>query len=367
MAPKAKSTAAKNKPPSVMKAGGVVKRAWARKPQMMRFISDEERAQKQDPAKVDTFSQTVKGLRDALGLLDIAVPHSVLKNGKWKSMNPAQLRASYERRYAAITGNKIMREWAAAFPMGIPGAGTMGSAQLCWIVKRGHPASLPWTCREGSRSAAVHGRYERVNMWTYETVSDVPDGVTICDAGKLLDHSEMETYRDQGFIEPHLADYVRLLAAKWGGAQISDIIDGDTMHKPSAESADEYMYLEHWFATLGLNPSSTENRNFNRRSIQLALNYCMYPRDYAKFVFPARFPASSPLLEAILKDCEAYFKGGKPSEDYNVIMDICANNIVKLGMENGYAPIKAYSVIPFYVHDRSLEKGSDSQPDNMLV
>ena len=315
-----------------------------------------------------TLPLTVRALRNAIAMADIQVAHSFEYKG-WKSLDAEQLLEAYTRRYKAIVGNRIMRQWAATFPHGvIPGTGCRHVCALFWYSEDTTKPSIAWSVESGVRSATINGGYSGVWLYAYQHLDNVPEGVTVKDAAALLPMEKFMLYREQGFILPHISDFVRLLAARHGGGDITDIVDCDALHI-NEEPIDgfDFAYLGHWFGTLGLNPCSFENRDMKKRQIKLSLEYCQHPRDMWKFNMPMSVPASSPFLAAVIQQVQAYFDSGTPSDDYDVLMNIIRTNIIEFGLENAFAPPEAFSVIPYWAGQKVLQPGSDAPPKVIYV
>ena len=68
------------------------------------------------PGGPETIGDNLRGWRDAIANLDIAVPHSVCINGKWKSLDPDDLKVCYERRRDHMKGEVVMADWYNALP-----------------------------------------------------------------------------------------------------------------------------------------------------------------------------------------------------------------------------------------------------------
>ena len=83
----------------------------------------------------------------------------------------------------------------------------------------GHSA-LPLECAAGLASARQIGL--EVFLWTYDDeVVQVPQGVTVKNADSLFPIAEARHWLDGGIAIQHLADLVRLQAAKLHPAQAS--------------------------------------------------------------------------------------------------------------------------------------------------
>jgi hypothetical protein len=157
---------------------GVKKKKKQKKPAVADTKEGEARWRDYIPLHPNDISNTLRAWRDALALLDIAVPHSVNIKGKWKSLEDKDMRACYERRRDHMMGEVVMADWFNALPLHVDDsllAEEAGVAIYFWHCPRGVKRCLPRNQEAGIRSADQHANFSRIKVVTYQKDLELPD------------------------------------------------------------------------------------------------------------------------------------------------------------------------------------------------
>ena len=88
------------------------------------------------------------------------------------------------------------------------------------------------------------------------------------------------------------------------------------------------------------------------------MDYCKCPGDKLKRSTPFGVLPRSPFIRLLSDLVRAYFQGGVPSTDYDVIMCMLADATTKSGLEPAYIDPEVFNIIPYYAHDKAIQKGT---------
>ncbi len=88
------------------------------------------------------------------------------------------------------------------------------------------------------------------------------------------------------------------------------------------------------------------------------MDYCKVPGDRLKRSTPFGVLPGSPFIRLLSDLVRAYFLGGVPSTDYDVVMYMLADATTKSGLEPAYIDPEVFNIVPYYAKDQAIQSGT---------
>lgn len=180
---------------------------------------------------------------------------------------------------------------------------------------------VPIVYRVGLHSASRHGL--NVQLWSYQQLHDVPDGVTLRQAEELMPYKEFESLLSIGTHIAHLADILRLraLSAEGGGwfCDLDTWFVGDPMKINSGTG--------HVFGSMAAKPRTSGDGRYWRTK------YWRQPNERAYISVPFHFPKNSKVLAELVQWVNGLVsKSMTANLEYNCIMTKTAELVIHNGL-----------------------------------
>ena len=319
------------------------------------LVNDENEADQRmhpDPATLPHGDQAA--WRKACSTFGIS--HRVLKCGTRHELTMKTMRRVYTDAYVHQKAHQGLQRLVQL------GGGV---AYAFWHCLDPANLTLPVHIVHGLLSCVLNAGFAAVYLLTYQTLDNVPAGVTVWDANQFMPLDFFKAVLAKAAVyQPNmitwLSDYLRLLACAASNSRSSTFIDCDIVWARLFPF--ESLVHGHAFATFNLNRVSRDNFDLTNRVNKLTAEYCFYPMDYLKMIPPFTFSKGSVMLRELVGQIDTLMVNIRDGllpicrMDYDYIMDMVRQSINDHGLRQSFLDPMAFAVIPYYAWSSPTER-----------